>query len=318
MLIGLHQRGIRPDLILFADVGSERQTTYDYLPIMNAWLTSVGFPQVTVVRYQPKDFKHWPPYEGLYENCLTNVTLPSISYGMAACSSKNKIDPQNKFLASWEPARCAWANGQKVRKAIGFEDTPHEQRRAKKGCATFAVQTDEKDKYELWFPLQEWHWDLDRCIREIQAAGLPVPGKSSCFMCAAMKTWEVTELAEVDPDKLRRIVILEARVRGRHLEYAKAKGWPRGEGVPLVEGLWRRSVKGCRGATPRPGSMTEYIRQQHLLPAAEIDALIAATPQCHFSAEDFAAHGISGWQEWIARICEGAQQAAARAAERAA
>ena len=34
MLIGLHQRGIRPDLILFADTGGEKPDTYLYAPII--------------------------------------------------------------------------------------------------------------------------------------------------------------------------------------------------------------------------------------------------------------------------------------------
>src|SRR5580658_8213180 len=51
LLVGLWQRGIRPDLILFADVGAERQATYDFIPVMNRWLKSVGFPEITVVRY---------------------------------------------------------------------------------------------------------------------------------------------------------------------------------------------------------------------------------------------------------------------------
>jgi hypothetical protein len=38
-----------------------------------------------------------------------------------------------------------------------------------------------------------------------------------------------------------------------------------------VEGLWRKAVKGSRGATPRPGSMTEYIetRRRRRLPLVE-------------------------------------------------
>lgn len=34
LLVGLQQRGIRPDAILFAGVGVERQATYDFLPII--------------------------------------------------------------------------------------------------------------------------------------------------------------------------------------------------------------------------------------------------------------------------------------------
>jgi hypothetical protein len=130
-----------------------------------------------------------------------------------------------------------------------------------------------------------------------------------------MKPWEVAELAVVDPGKLRRIVILEARTRARHLQKAEELGWPRGAGVPLTEGVGRKSVKGTRGGTPKPGSMTEYIRQEGLMPEAEIEALIAATPQCHFTAEEFAKLGIAGWQEWIECVCKRAREiAAAKAA----
>ena len=49
MLVGLKDRDRRPDHILFADTGSEKPETYDYLPIIDAWLARVGFPAVTVV-----------------------------------------------------------------------------------------------------------------------------------------------------------------------------------------------------------------------------------------------------------------------------
>ena len=57
---------------------------------------------------------------------------------------------------------------------------------------------------------------------------------------------------------LRRIVLLEA--------CAKEK--------VRICGLWRSQVKGLGGATPRPGSMTEYICEQRPLPAEEIQWVI--------------------------------------------
>ena len=47
MLIGLSGIGMRPDLILFADVGGEKDETYAYQPIMDQFLESVGFPAIT-------------------------------------------------------------------------------------------------------------------------------------------------------------------------------------------------------------------------------------------------------------------------------
>ena len=81
MLVGMRHRGIRPDAILHADVGGEKDETVAYLPIANRYLAQHDFPQITVVRYIPQDFKNWPPYYTLEENCLTNGTLPSISFG---------------------------------------------------------------------------------------------------------------------------------------------------------------------------------------------------------------------------------------------
>jgi hypothetical protein len=305
VLIGMHARGERPDLILFADVGDERPATYAYLRVINAWLEFVGFPQVTVVRYVPRRFKWWPPYFTLFENCMTNITLPSLAYGGHSCSSKWKIEAQNDYLRTWAPAQEAWARGGKVTKYIGFEDSPHELRRTKR-CSTFAVQDEDESKFALRFPLQEWHWDRARCVAEIAATGMPVPPKSSCHFCPAMKPWEVDELPSA---QLCRVVIMEARVRDRHLEHAKAKGWPKGVGVPLIEGLWRRRVKGMRGATPKPGSMTEYIRKKQLLPAAQIDALIRLTPTTPIHQADFERQGIRNWADWVERIIATSQSA---------
>ena len=301
MLVGMHERGIRPDLIITADVGSERPESYAFQPVFDAWLESVGFPKSVVVRYCPKNFKHWPPYHTLLENCLTNGTLPSLAYGYHTCSSKWKITAINKYISSLPWAMAEWAMGLKLKKAIGFDASPHEVRRAVKGCKTFAVQDDEKDKYELTFPLQEWSWSREDCVKAIERVGLVVPPKSSCYFCPAMKPFEVDTLGVLE---LKCIIIIEARARPRHLAHAADKGWPLGEGVPLVDGLWRRPVKGMRGATPKPGSMTQYIREKGMLPSAEIDRLIAATPTQPLSQADFETMGFANWQDWLAKICQ--------------
>lgn len=300
MLVGMKKLGIRPDLIMFADVGSERQVTYDYIPILQEWLKRTLGSELVTVRYQPKNFKHWPHYSTIEENILTNTSLAAIAYGGHTCSAKWKISPMNRYADEWQIAIDTWKLGMKIRKAIGFEYSPHELKRSKK-CSTFAVQDDETDKYEMWFPLQEWQWNRERCMMEITLEGLPVPSKSSCYFCTAMKPWEVDELPE---DKLKRIVILEARAAKRHLDYAEKKGWPRGVGVPMTEGIWRKRVKGMRGAIPKPGSMTQYIREKQLLPSEEVDRLIAATPTQPLTQADFDVLGHANWKDWVSSKCE--------------
>jgi 3'-phosphoadenosine 5'-phosphosulfate sulfotransferase (PAPS reductase)/FAD synthetase len=77
MLVELAHLEIRPDLILFADTGGEKPETYQYLGVIQPYLQEVGFPEVTVVRYQPKR----AVYDTLEDQCLHTGTLPSLAYG---------------------------------------------------------------------------------------------------------------------------------------------------------------------------------------------------------------------------------------------
>ena len=234
VLVGLHQRGIRPDLILFSDTGSEKEETYDYLVTINAWLRNVGFPTVTVVRNQPKRFK-WNRYSTLEGNCISNRTLPSLAFGRKSCSLKWKGAVMDKFVdAIYGPDRAVY-------RAIGYDCSPADNKR----FAHAQGKTQGRKGDVFIYPLQQWGWHRFECARQIQAAGLPVPPKSSCYFCPAMKKHEVSELPT---DKLRRIVIMEANASPF---------------LRKVKGLWR----GRR--------MTDFIRAESLLPAAEIDALWA-------------------------------------------
>src|SRR5580704_12981795 len=94
MLVELAHRGIRPDLILFADTGGEKPETYDYLAVIRPFLARLGFPDVVVVRYRPKRAR----YDTLEGQCLHTGTLPSLAYGGKSCSLKYKRSPQDKYL----------------------------------------------------------------------------------------------------------------------------------------------------------------------------------------------------------------------------
>jgi len=267
VLVRFVQLGIRPDLILFANVGGEKRQTYQYLPVINAYLEFHDYPTVTEVRYIPKNFKNWPAYYTLEQNCLTNGTLPSISFSFQfkSCSQKWKAAPQHKFLQSWTPAVEYWAAGGRVKKVIGYDAGVKDRKRLTYACNGEV----EDERYEYWYPLSEWGWDRDRCIREIRGAGLPVPPKSSCYFCAAMQPAEVDAL---DPDYLAGIVRLEARARPRFQK---------------IKGLWGRDSR------KRPGSMTEYIRAKGLLPEAEVDRIIAETPKDIMKYQDSFQRGES-------------------------
>lgn len=243
LLIELESRGQAPDLVLTADTGAEKPETYAFLEIMREWMAERGI-RFELVSYEAKRFGKWPPYRGLAENLLTNGCLPSIAFGRHSCSIKYKAAPQEAFVKSWQPAVEAWARGQKVIRYIGYDDSPRDGQRYAHAKAI------DDPLFENRYPLRDWHWDREACSQRIVEAGLPVPPKSSCVFCTAMKPGEVRNLT---PDWLRIIVLMEARAAPR---------------LKTVEGLWRKSTK------TKPGRMTDFIRQERLLPNDEIDRIV--------------------------------------------
>lgn len=213
LLIGFHRRGIRPDLITFADVGSEKPETYLFVPILREWLRSVGFPELVVVRLRCPRAGH----TSLHDNMLTNETLPSQAYGLKSCTLRWKVAPQDDWRIRWKPIADCIDTDRQTQIMIGFDST--EGHRIKRG-GTYGVQSTEKkhvklkDVYAIDYPLQRWSWDRNRCKSEIRKAGLPIPVKSACFCCPASKRHELETL---DLEQLKTAVRIEDTYRaGRH------------------------------------------------------------------------------------------------------
>lgn len=264
MIIEMHARGEPIDMVLMAQTRSENPKTDEYMVMFEKWMADRNIPFQNVIN-KVSNYKHWPRYEGLFENCVTNATLPSITFGYSSCSQKWKIAPQNKFVDTWELGQRAIRQGLKIIKCIGYDAGKHDSRR-------YAEREGYVDEiYEYRYPLREWGWTREQCIERIEREGIAVPPKSACFMCAATKPHELHDFPKTI---LRRIVLIEARAHPR---------------LRNVDGLWRKPVKGVRGGTPRPGSMTQYIREQGLLPEVEIDLIWNEAPKALIS-----------WQESVA------------------
>lgn len=191
MLVGMHERGWRPDAILFADTGGERPDTYAHLDAVNVWLKTVGFPEIITVRKAGN-------CETLEENCIRMKMLPSIAYGYKSCSHKYKIQPQEKWANNNDICKDVWGNGGKVVKLIGYDADEHHR-----------AKIPEDNKYCYRYPLVEWDWGRDECIEAIGRAGICQPGKSSCFFCPSMRKSEIRFLASRYPDLAARAIAME-------------------------------------------------------------------------------------------------------------
>lgn len=195
VLIGMFERNIRPDLILFADTGSEKPNTYIHLESVQHWLKSVNFPPIVIVRNNlPKGVID----ESLYGECLRLGTMPSKTFGYSTCSMKWKVEPQRKYIKNW-------MNNTGVKHfqhVIGFD--ADEEHRSKK---VSPIREYSINRYLLI----EWDWGRDECVKAIERSGLKQPGKSACFMCPSSKKHEVLWLKENEPDLYKKSIELEKR-----------------------------------------------------------------------------------------------------------
>ena len=197
IICGWIEKKLQPfDHILFADTGGERPHTYEHIERMQKFLADNGMPPITIVRKVKRD----QTVQTLEENCLSANMLPSLAYGFKSCSQKFKIAPQDKFVNNIAGMKAFWKSGGKVNKFIGYEFS--ERRRWMKAPI-------EDAKYIYNYPLVEWEWSRPECIAAIERAGLPLPGKSSCFFCPASTKPEIAHLKETYPLMFQRAIAME-------------------------------------------------------------------------------------------------------------
>lgn len=211
MLIGMQRKGIAVDLILFADTGCECPHTYKHIEEFNDWLEKHNMPQITVVKNVDKNGETFT----LEQECLKSHTLPSIAYGWKRCSLKHKVAPQDKYCNNYEPCKKVWNAGEKVTKYIGY-DAGEEKRKEN----AFAAELCNK-KYKNVYPLIEWGWYREDCIKAINEEGLTPPGKSSCFFCPSMKKQEIKQLKRQYPKLFDRAIAIEENAKE---QLVKVKG----------------------------------------------------------------------------------------------
>jgi hypothetical protein len=197
LLLILHERGLRPDWVLFADTGSERPETYENVERVQAWSRDVGFPFATV-RWLRKDGS----FESVHANCLRTEYLPSKAYGYSGCTWKWKIQP----MAKW-------------RKQHGFEESvvsigydSGETRRVNKVKAACDDTERDESLRLLWYPLIAWGIDRQACITALREKDWPVV-KSSCFVCPHMSWQEWSGLKVEHPQLFQTALRVEERAK---------------------------------------------------------------------------------------------------------
>lgn len=202
LLWGMYERGIRPDLILFADTGGEMPSTYTHVTEVAKWCLDIDWDFRKVSNADPfprKRHKH----TSLEDECYNNQTLPSLAFGFKGCSAKWKRQPMDRAVKAWAEEHGHFEDGKKVERWIGIDaDESHRS----------AALEDSVDKHFVYRrPLIDWDWGRDECVEAIGRSPFEQPGKSACFFCPAAKKKEVFDLAKNHPDLFKRAVAMEER-----------------------------------------------------------------------------------------------------------
>lgn len=139
------------DFVIFADTGAELPETYDAVRISEAYLSSYRIPLV-IVRSKTT----------LTETLIKRKVIPD-KWRRWQTRDK-KVVPIHAYYRS--------TGAEHIFEYIGID--AEETRRAKPSRDTWITKL---------YPLIVWGMSREKCEETILKAGLPVPHRSSCFMC---------------------------------------------------------------------------------------------------------------------------------------
>jgi hypothetical protein len=201
LLIEMKRRGIRPDVILFADTGNraagklaEKPETYAHVDRMNQWCLDAWGVGITTVRNDGM-------YETLENNCLQKNMLPSVAYGFKSCSDKYKIRPQNKYVKQWALDNRIEGD---IYRVLGYNaDEAHRRSEIK-----------QDGRYIYRYFLIEWGIGREECKRIVMSELGYLPVKSACYFCPSSKKSEVIWLSQAHPALFARAVAMEENAQG--------------------------------------------------------------------------------------------------------
>lgn len=114
-----------------------------------------------------------------------------------------------------------------------------------------------KERYDVEYPLREYGFNRAKCGEVIRAAGLPIPPKSACFFCPAMRVNEIERLAVVDPDYYALAIEMEAMYRGGH-HFRGEDSWTVKGKHKLTNEIYKMEVTASDAASARQQFRVAY------------------------------------------------------------
>lgn len=191
---------------IFADTGNEKPETIRYIKqVFIPYLQKHG-KFLIVVKPELTVLARWQKYE------MTGSRL------YRSCTDHGKIRPIKEFISKHDDPKLL----------IGIDaGEPHRAKPAKKG------------EFPRYYPLVDYGFDRDGCVKIIENEGLMQPIKSGCWHCPFMRVREILDLAIARPNDFQHIVDLEAACMARQIREGKgAKNYSHWRDKPAT--YWSR------------------------------------------------------------------------------
>jgi hypothetical protein len=194
----------RPDRIVMADTGREKQSSFDYL---NTHIQPLLAPLGLQVEIAPRSLAYVDLYSHL-GTMLMPVYTPTGKFS-ALCSGEWKARVVGRFLGGSDKRRVHW---------IGFSYDERKRIKSREG---------------KWFPLVERLLTNVDCGEITQRAGLPPAPRSACWMCPNMGNAEWREIRDNRPSEFEAACVIDEEVREEDRANGGGGMWLHESRVPL-------------------------------------------------------------------------------------
>lgn len=204
MIAELFVRGYEPEAIIFCDTGNEWPHTMAFVAKLQTWMLANDWSELVVLDKRNKDGVK----TSVYSENFKNGRMPPPVYGFKTCSHRFKREPADRYLAEREghkgdKGRISWKGwDKKIIKCVGINaDEDHR-----------IGNWVEDENFDQVFPLVDWDIGEKEAIETVEAVGLYMPGKSSCFMCPNATADEVVKLYREHPFYFYMAIAMEQNV----------------------------------------------------------------------------------------------------------
>jgi len=184
MIVYLVKNKFPLDYVVFSDTGDEMPETYDYLPIMERFLTRRKIP-FKIVQCRKK--------ESLSDKCLRRKVIPSQIWRW--CTRDFKVIPIHAFYRTLKSH---------VYQYMGIDYG--EFLRMKPSHVEYVTNL---------YPLVDHKIGREQCIKIIKKARLPIPVKSGCYFCPFNNLERWKEIYQNHPDLYKFSINIEEN--GKHM-----------------------------------------------------------------------------------------------------